>query len=90
MALSTMTRSKKSTELPVDVFFLFTACDSLIKGEVNLVGLVDLALLNFGHGRTEGFEVVGHGLIDQDIAVGKKKDALFALAFHSRQMIERP
>ena len=31
-----------------------------------------------GHGRAEGAEVVDHGLVDQDIAVGKEQDALLA------------
>ena len=30
------------------------------------------------HGRAEGPEVVHHGLVDQDVAVGKEKDALLA------------
>jgi len=33
-----------------------------------------------GHGALEGPEVVDHGLVDQDVAVGQKQDALFSLA----------
>ncbi len=31
-----------------------------------------------GHGRTEGAEVVDHGLVDQDVAVGQEQDAFLA------------
>ena len=31
-----------------------------------------------GHGRAEGAEVVDHGLVDEDVAVGEEEDALLA------------
>jgi hypothetical protein len=41
-----------------------------------------------GHGALEGAEVVDHGLVDQDVAVGQEQDALLgAQLFHRRQMI---
>ncbi len=55
----------------------FVARDRLVKGEVNFVGLIDLAVGDLGHGRGEGFEVVGLGLVDQDVAVGEEEDAFF-------------
>ena len=63
-------------ELSVDVPELLGAGDALVEGEVDLVGLVDLAVADLGHHRAEGLEIVGHGLVDQDVAVGQKEDAL--------------
>ncbi len=65
------------TELFIDVLFFHSAGDGLIQRQINLVGLVGLPLLYFRHGRTERLEIVGHGLIDQDVAVGKEQDAFF-------------
>ena len=66
-------------ELLVDVSLFFGAGHRLIEREVDLIGLVGLPLLDLGHGRAERLEVVGHGLIDQDVAVGQKQDALLRL-----------
>ena len=63
-------------ELLVDVPLFLGAGDGLIERQVDLVGLVHLAVDDFGHGRLEGLEVVDPGLIHQDIAIGQEKDAL--------------
>ena len=63
-------------ELLVDVAGLLGAGDGLVEGEVDLVGLVDLSLLDLGHRRAERLEVVRLGLVDQDVAVGEEQDAL--------------
>ena len=62
------------------------AVSSIVRAVVALDGLGAGAEL--GHRRAEGAEVVDHGLVDQDVAVGQEQDALLlAPAFHSRQMI---
>ena len=66
-------------ELPVDVFLFFVPGNGLIEGEIDLIGLVGLPLLDLGHGRTEGLEIVGHGLVDQDVPVCEEEDALLHL-----------
>ena len=63
-------------ELLVDVAGLLGAGDGLVEGEVDFVGLVDLSLLDLGHRRAERLEVVGLGLVDEDVAVGEEQDAL--------------
>ena len=40
-----------------------------------------------GHRRAKGAEIVDHGLVDQDVAVGQKQDALLAAGLPKRQMI---
>ena len=44
----------------VDVLFFFGAGDRLVEGQVDLVGLVDLAMPDLGHRPTERLEVVRH------------------------------
>ena len=63
-------------ELLVDVAGLLGAGDGLVERQVDLVGLVDLSLLDLGHRRAERLEVVRLGLVDQDVAVGEEQDAL--------------
>ena len=63
-------------ELLVDVAGLLGAGDGLVEREVDLVGLVDLAVLDLGHRRAERLEVVRLGLVDEDVAVGEEEDAL--------------
>ena len=63
-----------------------TACLAIYcGGELDLGAVFALDSLGidaeFGHGLPEGAEVVDHGLIDQDIAVGEEEDALFAACF---------
>ena len=52
-----------------------------VEAEVNFVGLVDGAFGNLGHGLTKGFEVVGLGLVGEDIAVNEKEDAFLGTGF---------
>ncbi|MCY1307352.1 hypothetical protein D9M70_572680 [compost metagenome] len=59
-----------TAELLVDVSFFFRASDGLIQRQINLIRFVGLPLLDLGHGRTKRFEIVGHGLIDQNVTVG--------------------
>ena len=62
-------------ELTVDVALLLAAGHRLVEGEVDFIGLVDGAVGDFGHGRTERLEVVGPGLVHQNVAVGQKENA---------------
>ena len=62
-------------ELAVDVPFFLGAGDGLVEREVDLVGLVDRAVLDLGHRAGEGLEVVALGLVDEDVAVGEEEDA---------------
>jgi len=66
---------KVRAKLLVNISFFFGAGHRLIKRQVDLVGFIGLTFLDFGHGRAERLEVVGHGLIDQNVAVGEKQDA---------------
>jgi hypothetical protein len=58
---------------------LLGAADGLIEREVNLVGFVHLPVGDLGHRGAEGLEVVGAGLIHEDVAVGQKEDAFLGL-----------
>ena len=62
-------------ELLVDVLLFLGAGDGLVEAEVDLVGLVDRAVGDLGHRLTEGLEVVGLGLVGQDVAVDQEEDA---------------
>ena len=66
-------------ELLVDVLFFFRASYCLVERQVDLVGLLDLALGDLGHRLAEGLEVVVLGLVDQNIAIGKEEDAFLLL-----------
>ena len=46
---------------------------------MNFIGRIDGAPRHLGHGRAEGLEVVGLGLIDQNVAIRQKQDALLGL-----------
>jgi hypothetical protein len=63
-------------ELLVDVLLLLGAGDSLIEAEVDLESLVHRAVGDLGHRLAEGLEVVGLGLVGEDIAVDEEQDAL--------------
>ena len=63
-------------ELLVDVLLFLGAGDGLIEREVDLEGLVDGAVGDLGHRLTERLEVVGLGLVGEDVAVDEEEDAL--------------
>ena len=71
---------KIRAELLVNILLFFRPRNGLVQRKINFVGFIDLPLGYLGHGRAKGFEIVGLGLIYQNIAVGKKKDAPFCLA----------
>ena len=54
--------------------------ESLVKREVDVVGRVDLLVLDDGHRVLEVAEVAADGLVDQRGAVRQKEDALFQAA----------
>ena len=62
-------------ELLEDVLLFLGAGDGLVEAEVDLEGLVDRAVGDLRHRLTERLEVVGHGLVDEDVAVGEEEDA---------------
>ena len=62
-------------ELFVDILLFFVSGNRLVQRQVNLKRLVDLALADLGHRRTERLEVVVFGLINENVAVGQKQDA---------------
>ncbi len=59
----------------VDVLFFFSAGYGLVEGKVNLEGFFGLTIDDLGHRRPERLEIVGLGLVNQDIAISKKEDA---------------
>ncbi len=63
-------------ELGVDVLFFFRPRDRLIEAQIDLVGLVDLSVRDLGHRLAERLEVVGLGLVREDVAVNEKQDSL--------------
>ena len=62
-------------ELLVDVLLFLGAGDRLIERQVDFEGFVDLAVGDLGHRLAERLEVVGLGLVDEDVAVGEEQDA---------------
>jgi len=64
-------------KLLVDILLFVAAGDGLVQRQIDFVALVDLALADLGHGRTERLEVVVLGLVDQNVAVGQEQDAFF-------------
>ena len=62
-------------ELLVDVLLFLGAGDGLVEAEVDLEGLVDRAVGDLGHRLTERLEVVGLGLVGEDVAVDEEEDA---------------
>ena len=63
-------------ELLVDVLLLLGAGDGLVEAEVDLERLVDRAVGDLGHRLTERLEVVGLGLVGEDVAIDEEEDAL--------------
>ena len=63
-------------ELLVDVLLFLGAGDSLVEAEVDLKRFVGGAVGDFGHRRAERLEVVGLGLVGEDVAVDEEEDAL--------------
>ena len=62
-------------KLAIDILPILRPRDALVEGEVDFVGFVHLALDDFGHLVAEEAEVVGHGLVDQDVPIGQVEDA---------------
>ena len=62
-------------ELPVDVLLLLGAGHRLIEAEIDLERLVHPAVGDLGQGLAEGLEIVGLGLVGQDIAIHQEEDA---------------
>ena len=63
-------------ELLVDVGLLFGSGHRLVEAQVDLEGLVGVAVRDLRHRRTERLEVVGLGLVCQDVTVDQEEDAL--------------
>ena len=61
---------KLRCELFVDILLLFGPGYSLIKRQIDLIRFVGLPVVDLGHGGAEGFKIIGHGLINQNVAVG--------------------
>ena len=68
-------------ELLVDVLVILGPRDRLIEGEVDLVGRVRHAVADLSHHLSEGLEVVGDGLVGEDVAIDEEEDALDPLRF---------
>ena len=64
-----------------DFVLLVGAGEGLVEAEMDLVGGVDLAVLDFGHHRTEGLEIVCERLVSEDVAIDKEEDAFGSLGF---------
>ena len=64
-------------ELAVDILVFLGAGHGLVEAEINLEGLIDGAVGDFGHRLAEWLEIVRLSLIGQDIAIDQEKDALF-------------
>ena len=63
-------------ELFVDVLLLLRSRDGLIKRQVDFECFIDRAMGDLGHRLTERLEVVGLGLVGEDVAVDEEEDAL--------------
>lgn len=63
-------------ELLVDVLLLLAPRHRLVERQVDLEGLVDGAIDDLGHSLSEGLEVVGQRLIEQDVTVGEEEHTL--------------
>lgn len=57
---------------------LFRPGERLIEGKVDLIGRIDSASGDLGHGRAKGLKVIALGLIHQNVAIGKKQNALLS------------
>ena len=68
-------------ELFVDVLFFLGPGDRLVQAEVDFVRLVDRAVGDLGHRLTERLEVVGLGLVGEDIAIDEEEDAFLGTGF---------
>ncbi len=62
-------------ELFVDVLLRIEAGHRLIEAEIDLERLVHRAVGDLGHSLTERLEVVGLGLVGQDVAVHQEQNA---------------
>ena len=62
-----------AAELPVDVLLLLASAHRLVERQVDLVARVQVAVPDLGHHRAEGLEVVGHGLVGEDVAVHEEQ-----------------
>src|SRR5262249_36485558 len=56
------------------VFFIRTG-DGLIQTQIDFVGWINLAVLDLGHDRAEGLEIIDQSLINEDIPISQKEDA---------------
>jgi hypothetical protein len=72
---------KVRREISIDVLKLLSAGNTLVQGEVDLIGFINLAVAYLGHDRAEGLKVIGHGLVYENVAVGEVEDALFLAGF---------
>ena len=63
-------------ELFIDVLLLLRSRDGLIERQVDFECLIDRAIGDLGHRLTERLEVVGLGLVGEDVAVDEEEDAL--------------
>ncbi len=59
----------------VDVLVLLGAGDGLVEAQVDLECLVHLAMGDLRHRRPEGLEIVGLGLVGEDVAIHEEEDA---------------
>ena len=62
-----------AAELLVDVLFFLASADGLVERQVDLVARVHVAVPDLGHHRAEGLEVVGHGLVGEDIPIHEEQ-----------------
>src|SRR3546814_750181 len=67
---------KVRRELLVDVLVFLGAGDGLVEAEIDLESLVHRPIGDLSHRRAEGLEIVGLGLIGEDVAVNQEEDSL--------------
>src|SRR3989338_3187051 len=72
---------KTARDMLENLVFFVRAGDGLIQAEVNFVGWVNLAILDFRHDRAEGLEVVDQRLVDENVSVCQKQDSLDLTSF---------
>ena len=68
-------------ELRVDVLLFLNAGHGLVEAEVNLECLIDGTVRNLGHRLAERLEVVGLGLVGEDVAIDEEEDAFLGSRF---------
>ena len=81
MALINYNQIKKVRLKCTEWLFVLISGKLLIEGEIDLVGTIQLFPFNFCHDSSEGFKILLHGLIHQNISISKEKNFTLGAGF---------